>query len=156
MTPPQLAQSECANCLPDGSCLGMGFGDKGNQTPLWSKLPSRCVIADNQPCQYFEECVLAGIPMISNERKASEWQEAEDKYGENKREHERRLGKDDLERGRDHGTPGLHKEAGPASHPGGRPSGDPIGARFLRLSGRGLAQVDRKQEIQSRVSRIPA
>ena len=56
MTPLQFAKENCANYQTNGSCLGMGIRDDLSQYSFGKK--PRCVLANNQPCQYFEECVL--------------------------------------------------------------------------------------------------
>ena len=147
MTPLQLANSECANYEPDGGCAGVGIGAKLEPTPIGRK--ARCSLADNAPCRYFEECVLAGIPILRDETLANEWQEAADIYKERKREHERGLGKGSVERTEHDGTPGLRKETTPADDIGRRTSGGQTTGRLVRLSGRRRAQVARRPEIRS-------
>ena len=59
MTPYQLAKTECANMLPDGSCLGIkpqdliDTGQTKHAHPL-----NHCKIADNERCGYFERIIL--------------------------------------------------------------------------------------------------
>jgi len=86
MTPLQLATTECSNHQSDGSCVGAQIGERGAITIC---IPQpRCLLAEGNPCTYFEECLLAGIPAISNPRKADEWEEAENLYKENIHESE--------------------------------------------------------------------
>jgi len=56
MTPLQFAKAECSNYETDGSCLGVGIKDDGTMFSFGAK--PKCVLADDQPCKFFEECVL--------------------------------------------------------------------------------------------------
>ena len=60
--------------------MGMDISEKGETIPLWKKKPKRCVLMDELKCSYFETAILAGIPMMSNEKKQNEAEEAEDIY----------------------------------------------------------------------------
>ena len=151
MTLLQLVQTECPNYEADGGCTGTGIAADLGPVPIGRK--PRCVLAVGGPCRHFEECVLAGIPGTSNERKASEWQEAADQYEENRREYERRSGEDGVGRGGDRESPGLYAETGSVPYPGGRTPGDQVGTRVVRVSGRGRTQVALGKEIQSRINR---
>jgi hypothetical protein len=71
-----MAREECANFSPDASCMGMMFGEKTTQKPLWVRLPSRCVILDNKPCAYFEEHVLSVAEMATEPRRSGALLEA--------------------------------------------------------------------------------
>lgn len=153
MTSTQLAREECSNFNPDGTCLGMDINKDGSMKPLWDKSPKRCVILDAMECRFYEECVLAGIPAISSEKKANEWQEAADEYNQ-RRKHEPELGRDDLERIQDADITGVCKETTPAHDLGGRPSGDPTGAGFVHLQGPGSLELDRIEESGLSLSRI--
>jgi hypothetical protein len=147
MSPLQLAVAECANYLPDGSCLGATLANDGT-IPHGAPKP-RCMLATEEPCKYFEQCVLAGIPTIGNERKADEWQEAGDIYKERKRQYEQRgLGKGRMERGGDDGAFGGYEEAAQADDTGRRSSRRSIGARFICLSGRGRSKMARGSKIR--------
>ena len=141
MNPHQLAKTECANYEPDGGCLGIDIAPDGQSSPLWPKKPARCVLADEQPCPYFEEAILAGIPMIRSEQKTAEWQEAEENYNGRKRKHEHRFSEGSLERTGDDGTLRLHQETTAPAHVGRRASGNKTPERIVRLSGRGRAKV---------------
>jgi hypothetical protein len=94
MTLLQFVKEECANYETDGGCRGADIAADGRSIALWSRKPPRCVLADGQSCRYFEECVLAGIPAMRDERKAEQWQQAADEYAADrereKHEHERK------------------------------------------------------------------
>jgi hypothetical protein len=153
MTPLQLAATECSNREPNGACLGMDITADGRTVPLWPKKQPRCVLADGQPCPYFETALLAGIGMIVNERKASEWQEAADIYNERKQQHDSGPGEGSVERAGNDGTPRLHERATAPAHAGRRPSSGQIGARILRLRVLRREQVAHGSEIRSRCDR---
>lgn len=57
MTPHQMAKRECANLLPDGSCLGVRAEDLGRHAGPLTPLAA-CALAEKRPCDYFEKCVL--------------------------------------------------------------------------------------------------
>jgi len=156
MTSTQLAREECSNFNPDGTCLGMDITDDGSMKPLWNKSPRRCVLLDNMPCRFYEECLLAGIPMISSEKKADAWQEAADEYNEKRseNEYEQRHSEDGLVGRGNPTTSGMHEETPAETDPAGRRY--PFcaaGARVIRLPGLRCAQVDRGTQIQSRLTR---
>jgi len=145
MTPLQLARAECANCEPDGGCLGMDIAPDGRSRPLWLKKPPRCVLADGQPCPYFETAILAGIPMIGNRRKADSWQEAADQYEERKKEHERkqhRLNEGSMVRTGPHGTAGYQEKSGAAIADRSRYANAPFASWGLHRADRRIAQLD--------------
>ena len=134
MTPLQLARAECANWERDGECLGMDIATDGRTVPLWQKKPARCRLADGQACAYFETAILAGIPMMGNERKANEWQEAADMYNERKAEHEHGGGLDEtglVGKCLD-GTPGREEEHAPKSSRSARTADAPLAGRLVR------------------------
>lgn len=56
MTPLQFAKEECSNYEKDGSCVGIGINDNGSLFSFGRK--PQCVLANNQRCQFFEECIL--------------------------------------------------------------------------------------------------
>ena len=56
MTPLQFAKAQCANYTSNGGCSGIGIKDDGSAYMFGAK--ARCVLATNERCRYFEECVL--------------------------------------------------------------------------------------------------
>lgn len=56
MTPLQFAKEQCANYRSDGGCDGIGV--KGDGSVFMFGAKPKCVLAVNQRCVYFEECVL--------------------------------------------------------------------------------------------------
>lgn len=56
MTPFQFAKEQCSNYQADGSCLGVGIRDNGRLYSFGKK--AKCLLADGQRCQFFEDCVL--------------------------------------------------------------------------------------------------
>ena len=141
MTATELVRTECANHLPDGGCLGMDIAPGMSLLPLWRKAMSRCAVAEGRSCGYFETALLAGIPMIEKERKAMDWQQAEEQYNERRHKHERGSGKGSMERRGDHGAVGLYQEAASSPDIGRQSTGHKITARVLRLSGRRRPQL---------------
>jgi hypothetical protein len=120
----------------------MDIAPDGAQFPLWIKKPSRCVLADELRCSYFETAVLAGIPGMSNEHKQAEAQEAEDTYKE-RHTHEHRFSKRSLVRARINGVVGLQEDVNPKTHTRPGIAGNKIAGRVIRLSGRGRNKVAR-------------
>jgi hypothetical protein len=149
MTPRELARNECANCNPDGTCLGMDIDAGGCMKPLWDKAPKRCVILDGMPCRCFEGCLLAGIPAISNPKKANEWRKAEEEYERNKSRHNQ----GSVERNGNGGPVGGDSRSTANDDPGRRGAGDPIATRNVRLFGPGRIDLARDKEVQSRLIR---
>ena len=58
MKPYQFAKYDCANCKPDGSCLGISEHDLDD--PKFAAELDKCKLAENpiKPCTYFEHLVL--------------------------------------------------------------------------------------------------
>lgn len=81
MTPLQFAKEQCANYENDGSCAGIGIKDDLTAY-IFSKKPA-CCLANREPCQYFQECVLPmGIELCNarNVQREKDRQEAEFLY----------------------------------------------------------------------------
>ncbi|MEI6166973.1 MAG: hypothetical protein WCS52_07240 [bacterium] len=154
MTAVQLAREECSNFNSDTMCLGMNIANDGSMIALWGKPPKRCVILDNMPCRFYEECVLAGIPAISNEKKADAWQEAADEYNQ-RRKHEcdGRNSEGSVERDGNGGSVGGDAQTTAANGPGGRRSCNSGVQGEIRLFGRGHTEMARSKEIGSRLIR---
>ncbi|MCX7009809.1 MAG: hypothetical protein NTY53_21630, partial [Kiritimatiellaeota bacterium] len=74
MTPLQFVREECANHQPNGSCLGVQIAK--DLTMTWAKPLPRCQVADGHRCGYFEACVLPMTDIVSDPRRAKEFQDA--------------------------------------------------------------------------------
>jgi hypothetical protein len=70
MTPLQAAKAHCANYQPDGSCLGVYYGD--DLSVDWSRYNpcDKCLLADGKRCAYFEQIIVPMRPARPNEAKA--------------------------------------------------------------------------------------
>lgn len=78
MTPLQFAREECANHQPNGSCLGVQIAKDLSMT--CAKPLPRCLVADGQRCGYFEACVLPMTDIVSDPRRAKDFQAAAVEY----------------------------------------------------------------------------
>ena len=143
MTPLALARLSCPNLEPNCSCMGMDISEKGETIPLWKKKPKRCVLMDELKCSYFETAILAGIPMMSNEKKQNEAQEAEDIYKERYKAHEYGFNQRSLVGTGFNGIVRVQEDIAPKTHTGTRSAWNKIAGRALRLSGRGRGKVAR-------------
>jgi hypothetical protein len=152
MTAHELAREECANYRPDGTCPRDIIEIRDGVT-YFAPYP-RCNLAVGKPCRTFEVCLLAGIPMISNEKKAAEWREAEEDNERIKNEYEQlRNCKRSLERDSHGRSAGSDVQAAALDGPGGGRSGHPVGQGKIYFHGRGRAEMARSKEIKSRLSR---
>lgn len=78
MTPYQFSKSECANHLPDDSCLNAQFD---NKLKIVSCSPrKKCVLVNDQRCSYFENCVLPMVNWVNEPRKAKATGQAAEIY----------------------------------------------------------------------------
>lgn len=78
VTPLQFIRDECANRQPDGSCTGAMIDDDLRIRLL--RPLSRCLVADNRRCPYFEVCVAPMAGMVTEPRRAAPIQEAVAEY----------------------------------------------------------------------------
>ena len=78
MTPMQFVREECANHQSNGSCLGVQIAK--DLTMTCAKPLPRCLVADGHRCGYFETCVLPMADIVSDPRRAMEFQEAVAQY----------------------------------------------------------------------------
>ena len=78
MNPMQFVREEYANHQPSGSCLGVQIAENLSM-PCAKQLP-RCLVADGQRCAYFETCVLPLADIVSDPRRAKDFQEAVAEY----------------------------------------------------------------------------
>jgi hypothetical protein len=58
MTPLKAAKAHCANYQADGSCLGIYYNDDLSVDHSKYRPCARCLLADGQRCEYFEEIVF--------------------------------------------------------------------------------------------------
>jgi hypothetical protein len=121
--------------------MGMDISEKGGTIPLWKKKPKRCVLMDELKCSYFETAILAGIPMMSNEKNQIEAEEAESLYNERNKPHEFGLSQRSLVGAGSNGAIRLQEDIAPKTHAGTRSARNKIAGRSLRLSGRGRDKV---------------
>lgn len=78
MTPLQLAQSECANYLSEGGCLGAHIAENGRISHCTPK--PRCVLRADERCAYFEACLAPMADMVKEPHRAKAIQEAVASY----------------------------------------------------------------------------
>ena len=57
MTPLQAARAHCANYQPNGSCLGIAFGDNLSMHCFRNE-GSTCLLCNGERCSYFEEIIV--------------------------------------------------------------------------------------------------
>jgi len=71
MTALQMAKLECANWQIEG-CTGMSIGDdlKMALMPVAGK---PCLLSQEKPCQYFQECVLPMAMMVNDPKTAQQY-----------------------------------------------------------------------------------
>ena len=77
-TPLQMANAECPNLNPDGSCLGARFSEA--LEPLPSRPQPKCRLADDKQCKYFEEFVMPMAAIVSDPAKSKSYLEAVAEY----------------------------------------------------------------------------
>jgi hypothetical protein len=116
--------------------MGMDISEKGSTIPLWKKKPKRCVLMDELKCSYFETAILAGIPMMSNEKNQIEAEEAETIYKERNKPHEFGLSQGCLVGTGPNGTVRVQQETGAQADPRRRACGNKVGKRIVRIPGR--------------------
>ncbi|MCX7006807.1 MAG: hypothetical protein NTY53_06100 [Kiritimatiellaeota bacterium] len=78
MKPMQMIREECANHQSNGSCLGVQIAK--DLTMPYAKPRPRCLVTDGQRCGYFEACVLPLADIVSEPRRAKEYQAAVVEY----------------------------------------------------------------------------
>src|SRR5450759_2023120 len=77
-TPLQMANAECPNLNPDGSCLGARFSD--TLKPLPSRPQPKCLLAGGKRCEYFEEFVMPRAGIGSDPAKSKSYLDAVAEY----------------------------------------------------------------------------
>ena len=60
MTEKQWVVKECANWLPDGTCLGIKIRDDLSQV-VTEQAGKRCLVVQGERCEYFDACVVPAI-----------------------------------------------------------------------------------------------
>ena len=81
MRPHSLAKLECANMLPDGSCLGIkpeDLVDSGQEKLASPK--GKCLLLLKKRCRYFEDAVLPLANDPPSSYKPGELQECRERY----------------------------------------------------------------------------
>lgn len=57
----QIVKERCANWTANGICLGVDMDNQLNPMRL-ATMGKPCAIIQSQPCHYFDETVMAGLP----------------------------------------------------------------------------------------------
>ena len=73
MTPLQIANAECPN-WNQGACAGARIAD--DLSPLPGRPLDKCALANDQRCDYFEECVMPMAEMVSDPAKSKSYMDA--------------------------------------------------------------------------------
>ncbi len=70
--------AECANHLPDGSCIGAKFDDTLRHRGFTPR--SKCLVVADKRCQYFEDCVMPLADIAEDPQHATDWRSAVAEY----------------------------------------------------------------------------